>query len=66
MVAFKFNLRRYNPAAVAEMRLQYRMAGAYTRSRHLLSLSNSRTLSRINLGCTADRRAQIELKWERV
>ena len=31
-----------------------------------LNFSNSRTHSWINLGYTVDRRAQVELKWERV
>jgi len=31
-----------------------------------LNLSNSRTHSRFNFGCTVDRGAQVELKWERV
>jgi hypothetical protein len=31
-----------------------------------LTLSNSRTHSSIKLGHTVDRRAQVELKWERV
>ena len=31
-----------------------------------LNLSDSRTNSRVNLGYTVDRGAQVELKWERV
>jgi len=31
-----------------------------------LNLSNFRTLSCVKLGCTVDRRAQVELNWERV